>query len=43
MHSIVTLHESGDFKQARPDGQDVDLLRSSCVRYSLIGEFISQD
>ena len=29
MHSFKASHESGDLKQARPYGQDVDLLRIS--------------
>ena len=32
----ATIHESGELKQARPKGQDVDLLRSH-ARYSLMG------
>lgn len=40
MHSFTVTHESRDLKQARPEGQDVDLLRTRCARYSLITEDI---
>ena len=31
MHSFVASHESRDLKQARPYGQDVDLLRKNAL------------